>query len=271
MSSPVMYLDVLLQLSPDEVLFDFLAQCGLTLLAADIKNDTNVMLRIAAEIERAPLSVRECILAAFRRVALLADEAGLDALRAAATMATDRIHSPHLSDAPAAGALWMHQRHPDLFDAAYRMRARQMPTAEAMILDYLRQPLPLPDDPSVSSVRLREVTLLDETTGGEITVKAPADQAGIGVLDLLANWMPIDNPVHRERFRIITAKVDFGFLPQPSGRPTRRRAQLVLKRRGGHNLADFAVDQQVRLDAWLSRMQSATGQTLSVGQLQRAI
>lgn len=59
----------------------------------------------------------------------------------------------------------MYLRHRDLFDAACRMRGRFVPPVELMALDFLRHPLSLPDDPSIGSVRLREITLLDETTG----------------------------------------------------------------------------------------------------------
>jgi hypothetical protein len=272
-SSPVMNLDLLLKISPDEVFFDFLAQCGLTLNTVDAEadDDTCEKLRIAVEIERAPLWVRDSILVGLHHIALLADEAGLDALRTVAAAAPGRVTSLHLSDAPAQCALWMYLRHRDLFDAACRMRGRLASPAEPMMLDCVRQPLTLPDDPSVGSARLREVTLLDETTGGEITIKASGGQVGVGVLDLLAGWMPIDNLMRQERFQVIAAKVDLAFLPDASGRPARRRSQLILKRRGGHNLADFDAALRARLEAWLSLGQSAFGAESNAGQLQQTI
>ncbi len=171
-----MYLDVLLKIPPDEVLFDFLAQCGLKLHAVDADGNTCETLRIVVEIERAPHSVRTRILAGLHQVALLADEAGLDALRAIVAVHPGHVNALHLADAPAQCALWMYLRYRDLFDAACRMRGRLLPPDEPMVLDYVREPLPLPLDPSVVSVRLREVTLLDEVTGGEITVKASSVQ-----------------------------------------------------------------------------------------------
>ncbi len=61
MSSPVMHLDLLLKLPPDEVFFDFLAQCGLALHTLDADDHACERLRIGVEIERAPLMVRESI------------------------------------------------------------------------------------------------------------------------------------------------------------------------------------------------------------------
>lgn len=101
MSSPVMHLDLLLKLPPDEVFFDFLAQCGLALHTLDADDDACERLRIAVEIERAPLMVRENILAASHQIALLADETGLNALREAAAAAPERVRPLHLPDAPA--------------------------------------------------------------------------------------------------------------------------------------------------------------------------
>lgn len=271
MSSPVMHLDLLLKLPPDEVFFDFLAQCGLALHTLDADDDACERLRIAVEIERAPLMVRENILAASHQIALLADETGLDALREAAAAAPGRVNPLHLPDAPAQCALWMYLRHSDLFDAACRMRGRSVPPVEPMALDFLRHSLSLPDDPSIGSVRLREITLLDETTGGEITVKAPTGQAQTDALDLLNAWMPIENPAQQERFRIIAAKIDIAFLPGASEGLDGDTAQLILKRRGGHNLADFAAALQGRLETWLSQLQSAIGLEPNAGHLQRMI
>ncbi len=77
--------------------------------------------------------------------------------------------------------------------------------------------------------------------GGEITVKAPTGQAQTDALDLLNAWMPIDNPTQQERFRIIAAKIDIAFLPGASEGLDGDTAQLILKRRGVHNLADFGA------------------------------
>lgn len=257
MSSPVMYLNLLLKLPPDEVLFDFLAQCGLTLHTVDADDDkTCETLRIAIEIERAPLSVRDCILAGLRQVALLADAAGLDALRATAAEVPIRINPLHLPDAPAQCALWVYLRYREIFDAACRRRGLSVHLVEPMALDHLRLPLNLPDDPSVARVRLCEVTLLDEVSGGEIVVLAPVDSTDGGVLHLLSEWMPSDNPAHQERFWVIAAKIDLMFLPE-SGQAIGRSATLVLKRRGGNNLADFESGLRTRLEFWLARWRPA--------------
>ena len=272
MSSPVKYLDVLLKIPPDDVLYDFLAQCGLTLPTLDANVDEGICktLRIVVEIERAPLAVRTAIIAGLQKIAMLADDSGLGALRAAAAGSPDRVNPLHLADAPAQCALWMFLRHRDLFDEACRMTSSRVPAADNVPLDYVRQPLTLPDDPSVCAVRLREVTLLDETTGGEITIKASTDLAAMGVHDLLATWIPNDNPIQQDRFRVITATIELMLLPEASGRSVRRRAQLVLRHRGGHNLTEFSFEQQTRLSAWLSNMKSAVARASSVGYFQRA-
>jgi hypothetical protein len=270
-SSPVMHLDLLLKLPPDEVFFDFLAQCGLALHTLDAEDDACERLRIAVEIERAPLMVRESVLTGFRQITMLADKTGLEALRKAAATAPGRVNPLHLPDAPAQCALWMYLRHRDLFDAACRMRGRHVPSVEPMALDFLRHPLSLPDDPSIGSVRLREITLLDETSGGEITVKAPTAQGPTDVLALLAAWMHNDNPMQHERFQIIAAKVDLAFLPGASDSPDGGTAQLILKRRGGHNLGEFTASLRGRLEAWLSHQQSVFGLVPDAGQLQRMI
>ncbi len=112
MSSSMFYLELLLKIPPDEVLLDFLAQCGLT-LSFEIERpegDAYKRLRIATAIERAPESVRGCILAGMRHVALLADAAGLDALRAANEAHAGQVNPLHLPDAPAQCALWMYLR-----------------------------------------------------------------------------------------------------------------------------------------------------------------
>ena len=256
MSSTVMHLDLLLKIPPDEVLFDFLARCGMTLRAVDADDDACEALRIAIEIERAPVSVRESVLAGLRHVALLADMAGLDALRSIAAVAPVRIDPLHLPDAPAQCALWVYLRHREIFDAACRNRGLSADLVEPMALNHLRLPLNLPDDPSVASARLCEVTLLDEVSGGEIVVMAPVDGTDGGVLSLLTEWMPNDNPVHQERFWIIAAKIDLTFLPE-FGQVIGRPATLVLKRRGGNNLADFESGLRARLESWLARWRPA--------------
>lgn len=83
MSSSVVHLNLLLKIPPEEVLFDFLTQCGLPLQFGVIDTDDYSFetLRIATAIERAQFPVRDCILASMRHIALLADEAGLEALR----------------------------------------------------------------------------------------------------------------------------------------------------------------------------------------------
>ena len=88
-----MHLDLLLKLPPDEVFFDFLAQCGLALHALDADDDACERLRIAVEIERAPLMVRESILAAFHRGAE-ARQPSAPSGRARAVRAVDVPASP---------------------------------------------------------------------------------------------------------------------------------------------------------------------------------
>ena len=175
-SSLVMHLDLLLKLPPDEVLFDFLAQCGLTLHAVDDASDGNVYekLRIAIAIELAPEPIRDAVVASLRDVALLADAEGLVALRTVSKRAPGRVNPLHLADAPAQCALWMYLRHRDLFDAALRLRGLRAEFRAPLSLEPVRAPLAAPDDLVVNSVRLCEATLLDETTGGEIAVRAPA-------------------------------------------------------------------------------------------------
>ena len=197
MSSSVVHLDLLLKIPPEEVLFDFLAQCGLPLRLGIVDTDGYAYetLRIAAAIERAPSPVRDCILASMRHVALLTDEAGLEALRAVNAAHASRVSALHLPDAPAQCALWMYLRHRDLFDEAVRLRGLYVQLTEPMLLDTLRQPLTMPDNLVVDSVRLYEATLLDEVTGGEIAIKAPEGDVRVSVLDLLDHWMPIENPM----------------------------------------------------------------------------
>jgi hypothetical protein len=252
-SSSVVHLDLLLKIPPDDVLFDFLTECGLPLhfREADDDGSINTKLRIVAAIERAPVQVRDCILASLRQIALLADEAGLEALRAASAARPGRVNPLHLADAPAHCALWMYLRHRDLFDDAVRLRGLHKQHAEPMALDTLRQPLRLPDDLVVDRVRLCEATLLDETTGGEFAIRAPAGDSGVGVLDLLESWMPHDNPIRQERFRVVAAMVDVEYFPE-AGQATGRSAMLALKRRGGSNLCDFDLKTQGQLAAWLS-------------------
>jgi len=57
--------------------------------------------------------------------------------------------------------------------------------------------LTLPDGLVVGRVRLYEATLLDEATGGEIAIRAPACDANVSVLDLLNAGMPTNNPMRQ--------------------------------------------------------------------------
>lgn len=252
-SSPVMHLDLLLKLPPDEVLFDFLAQCGLRLHAVDDASDGNVYekLRIAIAIELAPEPIRDAVVASLRDVALLADAEGLVALRTVSKRAAGRVNPLHLADAPAQCALWMYLRHRDLFDAALRLRGLRAEFRAPLSLEPVRAPLAAPDDLVVNSVRLCEATLLDETTGGEIAVRAPACDPSVSVLDLLSAWMPIENPMHQDRFRVVAATLGIELYPEP-GQPSGRSVTLTLKRRGGGNLEAFDARTRSRLEAWLN-------------------
>jgi len=252
-SSSVVHLDLLLKIPPEEVLFDFLAQCGLPLHFSIVDTDGYAYetLRIAAAIERAPSPVRDCILASMQHIALLTDEAGLAALRAVNETHAGRVNALHLPDAPAQCALWMYLRHRNLFDAAVHLRGIHVQPTEPMPLDAVRQPLSLPDALVVDSVRLYEATLLDEVTGGEIAIKAPAGDARVSVLDLLEHWMPIENPMRQGRFRVIAAKLGVEFFPEP-GQTVGRSVVLALKRRGGSNLGDFDSGTREQAESWLS-------------------
>lgn len=252
-SSPVMHLDLLLKIPPDEVLFDFLEQCGLILQAADVDvgDDVCERLRIAVAIELAPAAVRGAVLAGLRHVAALADAAGLTALRKACHRSGDRVPALHLPDAPAQCALWVYLRHRDLFDAALRLRGLLGLASPPLSLEPVREPLPLPDDPVVRSVRLVEATLLDETTGGEIAVRVPFFDPHLSVLEMLATWMPTDNPMAQHRFRIIAAGLEIELYPESSG-ASAQSVTLELKRRGGSNLNDFDARTRARLEAWLN-------------------
>ena len=254
MSSSVVPFDLLLKMPPDDVLYDFLAQCGLSLRRSvvDPEDVSLETLRIAASIERAPTPVRDCIVASLRHIAFLADEAGLEALRAVNEAHASRVNALHLPDAPAQCALWLYLRHRDLFDEAVRLRGSQAHFHDQpMLLDVLRRPLPPPDALVVDSVRLFEATLLDETTGGEIAIKAPAGDARTSVLDLLDHWMPNDNPMRQGRFRVIAAKLDVGFFPEP-GQAVGRSVMLALRRRGGSNLSEFDSGTRAQCETWLS-------------------
>jgi hypothetical protein len=252
-SSYEVLLNLLLKIPPDEVLFDFLAQCGLPLRfrVVDMESRAYEALLLAAAIERAPSPVRDCILASMRHVALLADEAGLDALRAVNEAYGSRVSALHLPDAPAQCALWMYLRHRDLFDEALRARGLQMQRHETMPLDALRQPLSLPDALIVDSVRLCEATLLDEATGGEIAIKAPEGDSRTSVLDLLDHWMPTENPMRKKRFRMVSAKLGVEFFPEP-GQAVGRSVVLALKRRGGSNLAELDASTRAQFEAWMN-------------------
>ena len=268
MSSSLFYLDLLLNIPPDEVLLDFLAQCGLT-LSFDVdgpEGETYKRLRIATAIERAPASVRDRVLVGMHYVALLADAAGLTALRAANAAQTGPVNPLHLPDAPAQCALWTYLRHRTLFDEAMRMRGLDPLFADPMPLplDYLRRPLILPDDLVVDNVRLLEATLLDEGTGGELAIIAPAGETRIGVLELLDTWMPVENPMRRRRFRLVAAVLGVEFCPEP-GKPLGRSVMLALKRRGGSNLGDFDVGTRAQLETWMIRWRQAPGHNAPKG------
>lgn len=253
MSSSVVQLDVLLEILPDEVLIDFLSMCGMPLhfVTGDKGNASDQKPSLAAAIERAPTPVRDCVLANLRQVLLLADDAGLEALRAVNAAHDGRVSPLHLPDAPAQCALWVYLRHRDLFDEAVRMRGLHLPHPEPMPLDALRQPLTLPDALVVDRVRLYEATLLDEATGGEIAIRAPACDANVSVLDLLNVWMPTDNPMRKNRFRVVAAKLDVEFFPE-QGQVMGRSVMLALKRRGGNNLGDFDAGTRAQMETWLT-------------------
>ena len=254
MSSPVVHLNLLLKLSPDEVLFDFLAKCGLTLNAVDSKSDGDVYekLWVAIAIELAPTPVRDAVVASMRQVALLANDEGLAALRVACDRAPGRVKSLQLAEAPAQCALWMYIRHRDLFDAAVTIRGLHKHADSPISLEPLREPLALPNDIVVNSVRLYEATLLDETTGGEIAVRAPACDSNVSVLDLLDGWMPIENPMQQDRFQVVAATLGIDFYPEP-GQSSGRSVTLSLKRRGGGNLDGFDARTRSCLETWLNQ------------------
>jgi hypothetical protein len=252
-SSSVVQLDVLLEILPDEVLVDFLSMCGMSLYFGAWNTGTAFDQKpsLAAVIERAPSAVRDCVLTNLRQVLLLADDAGLEALRAVNAAHAGRVSPLHLPDAPAQCALWMYLRHRDLFDEAVHMRGLHLPHPEPMPLDALRQPLTLPDALVVDRVRLYEATLLDEATGGEIAIRAPACDANVSVLDLLNAWMPTDNPMRQNRFRVVAAKLGVQFFPE-QGQTMGRSVMLALKRRGGNNLGDFDAGTRAQMETWMT-------------------
>ena len=131
-------------------------------------------------------------------------------------------------------------------------------------LDYLRRPLMLPDEMAVDNVRLLEATMLDEITGGEIAIMAPAGDTRVGVLEVLDIWMPIENPMRRRRFRLVEAVLGVDFFPEP-GQPVGRSVMLALKRRGGSNLGDFDVGTRAQLETWLIRWRQAPGRDTPMG------
>lgn len=259
MSSLEMPLNLLLNITPDDVLYDFLARCGLPARfgIGDADDEGAVIGRIAAAIEHAPPPVRGCVLASLRRIALLSDDAGLTALRAVNETHAKPVNALHLPDAPAQCALWMYLRHRDLFNEALRRRGLHTPRHAPMRLDALRQPLGRPDALVVDHVRLLEATLLDETTGGEIDIRAPKGNPRVGVLELLDHWMPMDNPMRRARFRLIDAKLGIEFFPEP-GQAIGRSVLVALRRRGS-NLGDFDSGTRVQLEAWLHHWRLAPG------------
>jgi hypothetical protein len=253
-SSSVVPLDVLLTISPDHLLFKLLAMCGLSLppSVADTDDHTLTTLRIAAAIQRAATVVRDCIVASLRCIARLVDAAGRQALRLANDALGRPVSELRLSNAPAQCALWAYLHHRDVFDEAVRLRESSVQCHEPMQLDALRLPLPAPDGLVVDRVCLHEATLLDETTGGEIAIKAPAGDPRVGVLDLLEHWMPIENPMRQGRFRVIAAKLGIDFFPEP-GQTTGRSVMLALRRRGGSNLDEFDAGTRAQCESWLSR------------------
>ncbi|MBX3713067.1 MAG: hypothetical protein KF800_13990 [Lysobacter sp.] len=252
MSSSVVQLDVLLEILPDDVLIDFLSMCGMSFHDKACGKDGPVdHCSLSAAIEHAPFSVRQCVEKNLREIALLADDAGLEALRAVCARHPGRVNPLHLPSAAAQCALWMYLRHRDLFDEAVRTRGVHQTHAELIPLDSLRQPLPLPDAIVVDRVRLYEATLLDEVTGGEIAVKAPVCDPTVSVLDLLNTWMPTDNPMRQNRFRVVAAKLGVDLLPE-HGQKAGRSVTLALKRRGGSNLADLDPDTRAQMEAWLA-------------------
>jgi hypothetical protein len=226
-------LDVLLKFSPDHLLLSLLARCGLSLPPSVTNTDDHILstLRIVAAIERAATAVRDCVVASLRRIARLVDAVGRQALRR---------------------ALWAYLHHRELFDAAVRLRETSIQCHERMPLEVLREPLPAPDGMAVNRVCLFEATLLDEATGGEIAIRAPADDARLSVLDLLDNWMPIENPMRQGRFRVIAAKLGIEFFPEP-GQMTGRSVLLALKRRGGSNLSELDAGTRAQCESWLRR------------------
>jgi hypothetical protein len=264
-SSSVVPLDVLLKIAPDHLLLNFLTQCGLSLppSVADTDDHTLKTLRIGAAIQRAATAVRDCIVEGLCRIARLVDAAGRQALRSVNDAHGRRVSALRFANAPAQCALWMFLHHRDLFDAAVRLRESFVPCHEPMVLDVLRQPLPIPDGLLVRRVCLHEATLLDETTGGEIAIKAPPGQMHFGVLDLLERWMPTENPMRQDRFRVIAAKLGVEFFPEP-GQAAGRSATLVLRRRGGHNLGEFDAGTRAQFESWLSHWRLMSGRDVQV-------
>jgi hypothetical protein len=253
-SSSVVPLDVLLKIAPDHLLLSFLAQCGLSLprSVADTDDHTLATLRIAAAIQRAATAVRDCVVASLHRIARLVDAAGREALRLANDALGRRVSVLRLSNAPPQCALWTYLHDRELFDAAVRLREASVQGHERMPLEVLREPLAVPDGLVVDRVRLFEATLLDEATGGEIAIKAPADDARLSVLDLLDHWMPVENPMRQGRFRVIAAKLTIEYFPEP-GQPAGRSVLIALQRRGGSNLDEFDAGTRVQCESWLSR------------------
>jgi hypothetical protein len=253
-SSSVVPLDVLLKISPDHLLLDLLARCGLSLprSVADTDDHTLATLRIAAAIQRAATTVRDCIVASLHRIARLVDTAGREALRRANHAIARPVSVLRLSNAPAQCALWAYLYRRDLFDAAVRLREASLQSHERMPLEALRYRLPIPDGLVVDRVRLFEATLLDEATGGEIAIKAPADDAGLSVQALLDHWMPVENPLRQTRFRVIAVKLKIECFPEP-GQQAGRSVLLALQRGGSSNLDEFDAWTRAQCESWLRR------------------
>lgn len=114
----------------------------------------------------------------------------------------------------------------------------------------LKQRLAIPSDLGINTVRLKEVVLIDEETGGELIVRAPARETDISVHDLIERWMPTDNPLKKQLFKIVAAKINLHYFPEVGKKP-RPVITLHLKRRGGTNIEDFDEALRVKLESYL--------------------
>lgn len=114
----------------------------------------------------------------------------------------------------------------------------------------LKQRLAIPSDLNINTVRLKEVTLSDEETGGELIIRAPTRDADISVHDLIERWTPTDNPLKKQFFKIASAKINLHYFPE-DGKKQRPVITLHLKRRGGTNIEDFDETMRVKLESYL--------------------